>query len=203
LATPGVDLFGIIQGGCSEAWRKRSLEATCALPFPGFALGGFCVGEPPEMTRAGIEYAAPQLPADKPRYLMGMGRPSDLLVGVLAGVDLFDCTLPTRNGRNGTFFTSRGLLRIRNAAHAGDSRPVDEACSCYTCRHFSRAFLRHLFLAREMNAAILASLHNVAFYLKLMKDVRKAIQEGCFGEFSRRFLDQYGDEAAQTETDGE
>jgi queuine tRNA-ribosyltransferase len=203
LATPGVDLFGIIQGGCAEAWRGRSLEATCALSFSGFALGGFCVGEPPELTRAAIEFTAPKMPADKPRYLMGMGRPIDLLAAVAAGVDLFDCTLPTRNGRNATFFTSNGLLRIRNAAHARDSRPVDEACSCYTCRHFSRAFLRHLFLAREMNAAILASLHNVAFYLKLMRDVRVAIQEGRFVEFRRRFLEAYGDDAAQTETDGE
>ena len=203
LGTPGVDLFGIIQGGGSEKWRQRSLEATCEHAFPGFALGGFCVGEPPEMTRAGIEFTAPRMPADKPRYLMGMGRPTDLLAAVAAGVDLFDCTLPTRNGRNGTFFTSRGLLRIRNAVHANDARPVDESCACYTCRHFSRAFLRHLFLAREMNAAILASLHNVAFYLKLMQDVREAIREDRFEVFSRQFLDRYGDDAAQTEADGD
>ena len=195
LATPGVELFGIIQGACDEGLRRRSLEGTCALAFAGFALGGFCVGEPLEATRAGVAFTAPLLPAGKPRYLMGMGTPPDLLFAVAQGLDLFDCTLPTRNGRNATLFTSQGVLRVRNARFARDGRPVDEGCRCYACRHFSRAFLRHLFLAREMNAAILSSLHNVAFYLTLMQGIREAIQAGRFEAFRKGFLERYASAA--------
>jgi queuine tRNA-ribosyltransferase len=195
LGTPGVELFGIIQGASDERLRLRSLEGTCALDFAGFALGGFCVGEPIEATHAGLAFAAPRMPAAKPRYLMGMGTPPDLLFAAGLGVDLFDCTLPTRNGRNATLFTSRGILRVRNARFTRDERPVDEACNCYTCRHFSRAFLRHLFLAREMNAAILASLHNVAFYLNLMQGIREAIRAGRFEDFRTGFLEHYQSDA--------
>jgi len=186
-----VNLFGIVQGGFDETQRRMSIEETCAQDCAGFALGGFCVGEPPEATHAGIAYSAPLLPEDKPRYLMGMGRPEDVLHAVDCGMDLFDCTLPTRNGRNGMAFTSEGPLRLKNAKHARDPRPLDLHCNCYTCRTFSRAFLRHLFLAQEINACILASLHNVAFYLKLMEDLRGAIRAGRFKAFRQEWLGRY------------
>jgi queuine tRNA-ribosyltransferase len=128
------------------------------------------------------------MPADRPRYLMGMGTPVDILLAVAHGIDLFDCTLPTRNGRNGLAFTSRGKVRIKNAVHAASDEPLDAACGCYTCRRFSRAFLRHLLLAREMNAAILISLHNLAFYLNLMREIREAIRNGQLDAYSKAFL---------------
>ena len=201
LAPAGTRLFGIIQGGFDEAQRTRSLEETCALDLAGFALGGFCVGEPLEATHAGIAFSAPRLPADKPRYLMGMGTPADILHAVACGMDLFDCTLPTRNGRNGLAFTSRGPLRLKNACHARDARPLDEACRCYTCRTCARAFLRHLFLAREMNAAILTSLHNVAFYLNLMQRIREAISAQRLAAFSQDFLAHWEDGSAESGTE--
>lgn len=191
LHAPDVNLFGIIQGGFDAKLRQRSVEGTCALDLPGYALGGFCVGETIQDTHAGIQMSAHLLPADKPRYLMGMGTPEDILLAIGCGMDLFDCTLPTRNGRNGMVFTSNGPLRLRNAVHARDPQPLDPACNCYTCRTFSRAFLRHLFLAREMNAAILASLHNVAFYLNLLKGAREAIAGGRFEAFRRNFLERF------------
>ncbi|MCY3023060.1 MAG: tRNA guanosine(34) transglycosylase Tgt [Planctomycetota bacterium] len=182
------EFFGIIQGGFDEKLRRRSLEATAALPFAGLALGGFCVGERIEDTQRGIAFTAPKMPADKPRYLMGMGAPEDILFAVAHGVDMFDCTLPTRNGRNGLAFTSRGKLRLKNACHAGADVPLDAACDCYTCRHFSRGFLRHLLLAREMNAAILVSLHNLAFYFRLMDGIREAIRTRRLAQYSADFL---------------
>ena len=191
LQAAGTQLFGIIQGGFDEAQRTRSIEETCALEFAGFALGGFCVGELLEATHAGIEFSAPKLPAGRPRYLMGMGSPLDILHAVTCGVDLFDCTLPTRNGRNGLAFTSRGPLRLKNACHTRDPRPLDEQCECYTCRTCSRAFLRHLFLAREMNAAILTSLHNVAFYLNLMRRIREALAAQRLAAFKAEFSAQW------------
>ena len=199
IAQPDVNFFGIVQGGFDEAARKRSLEATAAIPFQGLALGGFCVGEPLELTHAGIVYTAPLMPADKPRYLMGMGTPVDILLAVKHGVDLFDCTLPTRNGRNGLAFTSRGKVRIKNARHTASALPLDEHCSCYTCRNFNRAFLRHLLLAREMNAAILISLHNLAFYLDLMREIREAIREQRLEAYSRDFMARWdsGDEVEE------
>ncbi|MCW8129768.1 MAG: tRNA guanosine(34) transglycosylase Tgt [Planctomycetota bacterium] len=203
LNAPGVNLFGIIQGGFDEAMRIRSIEGTCALDLPGYALGGFCVGEPIEATHAGIAMSASRLPADKPRYLMGMGMPEDILLAIAEGMDLFDCTLPTRNGRNGMAFTSEGPLRLRNARHARDPGPLDPACGCYTCRTFSRAFLRHLFLAREMNAAILTSLHNVSFYLNLLKGAREAIRSGRFEGFRGEFLARYRTTDAPGEEEGE
>lgn len=198
---PDVNFFGIIQGGFEERARKRSLEATAAIPFQGLALGGFCVGEPLELTHAGIVYTAPLMPKDKPRYLMGMGTPVDILLAVKHGVDLFDCTLPTRNGRNGLAFTSKGKVRIKNARHAASSLPLDENCGCYTCKNFNRAFLRHLLLSREMNAAILLSLHNLAFYLNLMQEIRVAIREQRFDAYSKAFLSRWdeGDEGAEIE----
>jgi queuine tRNA-ribosyltransferase len=176
VAPENVNFFGIVQGGFNEKERQISLEATAAIPFAGLALGGFVVGETIQETHSGIIYTAPKMPADRPRYLMGMGTPEDIFLAVEHGIDMFDCTLPTRNGRNGLAFTSRGPLRVKNARHAQDNRPLDENCGCYTCKNFSRAFLRHLLLAREMNAAILTSLHNLAFYFKLMHDIREAIK---------------------------
>ena len=186
-----VNFFGIVQGGFDEKERLRSLEATAAIPFPGMALGGFCVGEAIEDTHRGIVFTAPKMPADRPRYLMGMGTPIDILLAVAHGIDLFDCTLPTRNGRNGLAFTSQGKVRIKNAQHTRSDKPLDPHCGCYTCKGFSRAFLRHLLLAREMNAAILISLHNLAFYLNLMKEIREAIVLKRFETYSKDFLTRW------------
>lgn len=191
VAPPDVHFLGIVQGGCNQSERQRSLEATAEIPFAGYALGGFCVGEPIEETHRGIAFVAPKMPADKPRYLMGMGTPEDILFAVERGIDLFDCTLPTRNGRNGLAFTSAGKVRIKNAVHAGKDTPLDPACKCYTCRTFSRAFLRHLLLAREMNAAILISLHNLAFYFTLMQGIREAIKAGRLAQFRDEFLSRW------------
>jgi queuine tRNA-ribosyltransferase len=203
LAPPDVNLFGIIQGACDENLRTRSIEATCALDLPGYALGGFCVGEANPDTRRGIAFSAPRLPADRPRYLMGMGSPADILHSVASGVDLFDCTLPTRNGRNASVFTSSGRLNLRNARFAKDESPLDAACKCYTCRTHSRAYLRHLFLAREMNAAILTSLHNVAFYLNLMRELRAAIAAGRFATFKRECEEKLAREDAPPDADAD
>ena len=186
-----VNFFGIVQGGFDERERQRSLDATAAIGFPGLALGGFCVGEAIEDTHKGIVYTAPKMPEDKPRYLMGMGTPVDILLAVAHGIDLFDCTLPTRNGRNGLAFTSQGKVRIKNAEHTRSDKPLDPHCDCYTCKGFSRAFLRHLLLAREMNAAILISLHNLAFYLNLMKEIRAAIAGKTFEAYSKAFLSRW------------
>jgi len=193
--TPYVNFFGIVQGGFDDSARQRSLDATAAIPFPGLALGGFCVGEKIEDTHHGITFTAPKMPAGRPRYLMGMGTPEDILLAVAHGIDLFDCTIPTRNGRNGLAFTATGTVRIKNSEHAGSALPLDAHCSCYTCQNFPRAYLRHLFLAREMNAAILISLHNVAFYLQLMQDIRKAIEEGRLAAFSAEFLARWRSES--------
>jgi queuine tRNA-ribosyltransferase len=167
-------LFGIVQGGTDPLLRERSAEGLLPLAFPGYAIGGLGVGEEPAAMYAALDSTVPLLPADRPRYLMGVGRPIDLVEGVLRGVDLFDCVMPTRNGRNATAFTSRGLLRLRNACHQRDQRPLDEECGCPVCRQFSRGYLRHLFLADEMLGPILLSLHNVAFYQRLMSDLRAA-----------------------------
>ena len=191
LSPPTVNLFGIVQGGFDEAQRRRSLEATAAIPFAGLALGGFCVGERIEDTHAGIAFTAPLMPADRPRYLMGMGTPPDVLHAVAHGIDLFDCTLPTRNGRNGLAFTSEGPVRIKNARHTDDPGPLDPLCACYTCKNFGRGFLRHLLLARELNAAILISLHNLAFYFNLMKEIREAIRERRLAVYSAGFLGRW------------
>ncbi|MCZ7646006.1 MAG: tRNA guanosine(34) transglycosylase Tgt [Planctomycetota bacterium] len=191
LERPEIALFGIVQGGTDRELRTRSAEGTCKLEFPGFALGGFSVGEETAAMHEAIAFSAPLLPAGKPRYLMGMGTPPDLLHAVGSGMDMFDCTLPTRNGRNAQAFTSEGPLRLRNARFAEDERPLDPRCACQTCRTVSRAFLRHLFLAREMNAAILTSLHNVSFYLELMRGSREAIRAGRFEAFRSEFLSRY------------
>jgi queuine tRNA-ribosyltransferase len=176
-------LFAIVQGGTDLGLRTWCAEELIKLDFPGYALGGFSVGETPEQMAAALEPCAALLPTDKPRYLMGVGRPQDILAAVAAGIDMFDCVLPTRNGRNAQAFTYGGLVKMRNASHKRDPAPLESDCSCYACRHFSRAYLHHLFAGEEMLGPTLLSLHNVAFYCRLMADVRQAIREGRFAKF--------------------
>jgi queuine tRNA-ribosyltransferase len=188
--------FGIVQGGTSPPLRARSAEATVAIGFEGYAIGGLSVGETPEQMYETVALTAPLLPAGQPRYLMGVGTPVDLVEAVAQGIDMFDCVLPTRNARNGQLFTSQGVLNIKNARHAEDDGPLDPACGCYACRHFSRAYLRHLFLAGEITASTLNTLHNLYFYLDTMQGIRDAIAFGTFEKlrqkvrrtFSRRSL---------------
>lgn len=186
----GAALFAIVQGGTRADWRREQAQELGELPFSGFALGGLSVGEPKELTLAMMEAALPVLPAERPRYIMGMGLPEDLVEGVARGADLFDCVIPTRNARNGQVFTAQGPLMIRNAAYAEDPRPLEPGCGCYTCRHYSRAYVRHLFQAREMLAYRLLTLHNLYYYLSLMARMRQAIQAGRFPEFYREFYRQ-------------
>ena len=180
---PDQALFAIVQGGTDLGWRRRCAEPLIGMDFPGYALGGFSVGESSDAMHAALPAAAGLLPADKPRYLMGVGRPEDLLAGVAAGIDMFDCVMPTRNGRNASAFTGDGPIRLRNACHRRDPAPVESGCPCYSCVNFSRAYLHHLFQADEMLGPTLLSLHNVAFYLRLMADAREAIAEGRFAAF--------------------
>ncbi len=186
-------LFAIVQGGTNVELRAECARALIGLDFPGYALGGFSVGETMEQMVAALAPTAQLLPEHKPRYLMGVGRPEDILEAVACGIDMFDCVLPTRNGRNASAFTRReGSLRLRNACHKRDPAPLESDCPCYTCRHFSRAYLHHLFLAEEMLGPTLLSLHNVAFYCRLMAEIRQAIEQGCFGEFRRVWLARQG-----------
>jgi queuine tRNA-ribosyltransferase len=176
-------LFAIVQGGTDAKLRERSATQLVPMDFPGYAIGGLSVGELPESMYATLEVTTPILPAEKPRYLMGVGTPRDLIEGVLRGIDLFDCVMPTRNGRNATAFTSRGKVKLRNAVHRSDESPLDVECACTTCTRFTRAYLRHLFIAEEMLGPILVSLHNVAYYQQLMRDLRSAILRGRASEF--------------------
>jgi queuine tRNA-ribosyltransferase len=176
-------LFAIVQGGTDIGLRTECARELVAMDFPGYALGGFSVGESPEAMHAALPDCAPLLPEGKPRYLMGVGRPEDLLAGVAAGIDLYDCVMPTRNGRNALAFTAVGPLRLRNAKHRRDPAPVEPGCPCYCCANFSRAYLHHLFAAEEMLGPTLLSLHNVAYYLRLMAGARAAIAEGRFAEY--------------------
>lgn len=185
-------LFAIVQGGTDLELRRQCAEALTLLDFPGYALGGFSVGETELQMVSALEESAQFLPADKPRYLMGVGRPQDILAAVARGIDMFDCVLPTRNGRNASAFTMDGPLRLRNACHKRDQAALESGCNCYTCRTFSRAYLHHLFLADEMLGPTLLSLHNVAFYLRLMDEVRQAIREGRYAEFQRVCLARLG-----------
>ena len=183
-------LFGIVQGGIHPDLRKRSVEALAELSFDGYAIGGLSVGEPKEAMLDTLRYTAPLLPRDKARYLMGVGTPEDLLDGVAAGVDMFDCVMPTRNARNGTLFTSQGKLQIRNARYRADEGPLDPACSCPTCVTVSRAYLRHLYVAGEIAALVYNTIHNVSFYLDLMRQIRECIESDSFGAFRRMFLER-------------
>ena len=184
-------LFGIVQGGIHLDLRKRSVEEIGAIDFDGVAIGGVSVGEPKEEMFDVVNFTAPLLPADKPRYLMGVGTPEDLVNGVTAGIDMFDCVMPTRNARNGTLFTSFGKVAIKNARFAADDRPLDPRCSCITCTTVSRAYLRHLYTNDEIAAAVYNTIHNISFYLDLMKDIRQAVASNSFGSFREAFLSRY------------
>jgi queuine tRNA-ribosyltransferase len=188
VSNPGQALFGIIQGGVYQDLRDESAAATAAAGFEGFAIGGLSVGEPIEVMYGVTEQTARALPVDRPRYLMGAGTPEDLVECVARGIDMFDCVMPTRNARNGQLFTSEGRINIRNARYAEDDRPLDPACGCYTCRHHSRAYLRHLYLAGEMTAGALNTLHNLTFYLDTMRRIRDAIAFRTFDTFRQGFL---------------
>jgi len=184
----GQALFGIVQGGTYPDLRKRSAEALVDIGFDGYAIGGLSVGETKPLMYEMIEATVPSMPGDKPRYLMGVGTPEDLVEGVDRGIDMFDCVMPTRNARNGTFFTSFGRVVIRNAQYERDHQPIDPGCGCYTCRNFTRAYLRHLFNANEVLALRLGTIHNLFFYLDLMRSVRTSIGQGTFREFKKAFL---------------
>jgi len=180
-------LFGIVQGGMYEDLRDQSLEGLAAIGFDGFGIGGLSVGEPKvDMLRL-LAYMAPRLPDDKPRYLMGVGTPEDLVAGVVAGIDMFDCVLPTRNARNGWLFTRFGDIRIRNARHRSDTAPLDPTCGCYTCRHFSRSYLHHLQRIDEILGARLATIHNLHYYLTLMIEIRASIESNDLESYVARF----------------
>ena len=181
-------LFGIVQGSVFEELRDRSLEELKSIQFDGYAIGGLAVGETKEERSRILSHVAPRLPADRPRYLMGMGTPEDLIEAVRAGVDMFDCVLPTRNARNGWLFTRSGDVKIRNARWRDDTRPLDEACGCYGCRNFSRAYLHHLQRANEILGARLNTLHNLHYYLQLMNELRESIEAGRLGAAAARLL---------------
>ncbi len=181
-------LFGIVQGATHLDLRRESLARTAEIGFDGYAIGGLSVGEEKAVMYGVVEAIAPEMPADRPRYLMGVGTPEDLVECAARGVDMFDCVLPTRNGRNGQAFTSRGRLNIKNARWAADRRPLDEACGCAVCRRHTRAYIRHLYAAGEMLGAVLLSHHNLAFFLDTMRRVRQAIRSGEFTRFRREFL---------------
>ncbi len=183
-------LFGIIQGASHLDLRRESLERTIEIGFDGYAIGGLSVGEEKQLMMDVIEEIAPRMPTDRPRYLMGVGTPEDLIEAVARGVDMFDCVLPTRNGRTGQAFTSRGKLNIKNARYADDQRPLDEQCKCSVCGRHTRAFIRHLFQSGEMLASILLTHHNLAFFLDTMKRVRQAIRSDQFAKFRREYTEQ-------------
>jgi queuine tRNA-ribosyltransferase len=183
-------LFGIVQGGMFEDLRDESLAGLSELGFHGLAVGGLSVGEPKEDMMRVLEHIGPKLPADKPHYLMGVGTPEDLVAGVAAGIDMFDCVMPTRNARNGWLFTRFGDIKIRNATHKNSLRPLDETCGCYTCRHFTRGYLHHLHRVGEILGAQLNTIHNLHYYLELMSEMREAIETGTFEAFRQRFRDE-------------
>jgi queuine tRNA-ribosyltransferase len=180
-------LFGIVQGGMFESLREASLAALVDLDLPGYAIGGVSVGEPKDEMRRIVAHTPHRLPSNKPRYLMGVGTPEDLVDGVAQGVDLFDCVMPTRNARNGHLFTRFGDLRLRNARHKTDAGPIDETCTCHTCANFSRAYLHHLDRCGEMLGPMLTSIHNLHYYLDLMRNVRAALDAGRFEAWRKEF----------------
>jgi len=190
-ATSGQALFGIVQGGVFADLRRQSAEFVTALDFPGYSIGGLSVGEPKELMHEMLEVTVPLLPADKPRHLLGIGSPEDFFEGVARGIDIFDCVLPTRIARNGALFTRTGRLNIRNARYATDAASIEEGCGCYACRHFSRAYLRHLIMAKEILGIRLATLHNLHFMLNLMREIREAILAGDFSDLKKEFLANY------------
>lgn len=181
-------LFGIVQGSTFHDLRQRCAEGLAEMDFPGYAIGGVSVGEGTALIREIVEATGGRLPAARPRYLMGVGPPKDLVASVGAGVDMFDCVVPTRNGRNGWAFTAEGTVKVKNSHHARSTLPLEQGCDCYTCRNFTRSYLRHLFNAREMLGMTLVSLHNLRFFARLMEGARKAIMDGAFASFSRETL---------------
>ena len=185
-AAPGT-LFGIVQGGVHPALRTASLEALERIGFAGLAVGGLAVGETEDERNAVLAHLLPQMPAHKPRYLMGVGRPEDILEAVACGIDMFDCVMPTRHARNGHLFTRYGVLNIRNAEHRTDTRPIETGCECYTCRHYTRSYLRHLDKCNEIMGAHLNTVHNLFFYQRLMQEIRAAIETGRFAAYHREF----------------
>ncbi len=187
----GEALFGIVQGGIHDALREESLAGLCNIGFDGYAIGGLAVGEPEDERIAVLEFLVPLLPADSPRYLMGVGTPVDIAEGVLRGVDMFDCVIPTRHARNGQLFTSRGIVKFRHARYSDDTSPPDPDCGCYTCRHYSVAYLRHLGKCGEILGPRLATLHNLHYYQKLMGELRASIGAGTLTECVTRIRDAY------------
>ncbi|MGX5174411.1 tRNA guanosine(34) transglycosylase Tgt [Aliikangiella sp. IMCC44653] len=185
-------LFGIVQGGMYPELRSVSLQGLTAIGFDGYAIGGLSVGETKEEMKMVLDNLLPDMPEDKPRYLMGVGKPEDIVEAVRRGVDMFDCVMPTRNARNGHLFTSTGVVRLRNSPNKRDSGPVDASCDCYTCKNYSRAYLHHLDKCGEMFGAELATIHNLHYYQTLMKGLRKAIETGSLNEFVERFYQQRG-----------
>lgn len=184
---PDQALFGIVQGGLEPDLREESAARLREIGFPGYAVGGLSVGEGPEAMDSTLRATVPHLPADRPRYLMGVGQPRDIIEAVAAGIDMFDCVLPTRCGRNSLVYTFAGQVRLRNACHASDQRPLEEGCPCPACRH-GRDYIRHLFLAGEMLGPILASIHNLTFYQRLVSRLRQAVMEGRFADTRRELL---------------
>lgn len=183
-------LFGIVQGGVYQSLREESTQALTSIGFDGYAIGGLAVGEPKEERERVLEQSVPLLPDNAPRYLMGVGKPEDIIEAVRRGVDMFDCVMPTRNARNNTLFTSRGVLKLRNARHRTDTGPIDEECDCYTCANYSRAYLYHLSKCGEILGARLNTEHNVRFYLRLMERIRSAIEAGQFEQFTKLFYEE-------------
>ncbi|QIR15036.1 tRNA guanosine(34) transglycosylase Tgt [Shewanella aestuarii] len=190
-------LFGIIQGGVYEDLRDESIQGLTDIGFDGYAVGGLAVGEPKEDMHRILEHVCPQLPADKPRYLMGVGKPEDLVEGVRRGIDMFDCVMPTRNARNGHLFTSEGVIKIRNARHRDDTSPLDAKCDCYTCKNYSRAYLYHLDRCNEILGARLNTIHNLRYYQMLMEGLRGAIQTGTLDAFVTDFYTSLGREVPE------
>jgi queuine tRNA-ribosyltransferase len=185
---PPGELFGIVQGGMHVNLRLASLEALEKLPWKGLAMGGLAVGEPEEERLKVLEGVVPRMPADRPRYLMGVGRPEDIIAAVLRGIDMFDCVMPTRHARNGHLFTSQGVVNIRNAAHQSDTGPLDPACACYTCRNYTRSYLRHLDRCNEILGARLNTIHNLHYYLELMRRLRTGIETGALDAVIRDYI---------------
>jgi queuine tRNA-ribosyltransferase len=183
-------LFGIIQGGVYPDLRRRGVEEMMAIGFDGYAIGGLSVGEPKGLMLENLAATAPLLPEDRPRYLMGVGTPEDLVEGVFHGIDMFDCVMPTRCARNGLLFTNGEKVVIKNARYREDALPLDSECDCYTCQNYSRAYLRHLFVAGEILAMVLNTIHNLRYYLHLMERIREAIREGRYPEFRDRFIQE-------------
>ena len=181
-------LFGIVQGGMHEALRIRSARELVKTGFDGYAIGGLSVGEPHEERDRVLDFTVPELPDDRPRYLMGVGRPEDIIAGVLRGIDMFDCVMPTRNARNGYLFTSNGVLKIRNARYAADTGPIDPECDCSTCRNYSRAYLKHLDRCNEILGSRLMTMHNLRFYQNLMQGLRDAIETDTLQSFAEKYL---------------